>query len=377
MPDQQQRAEVSPLTESNGEVQLTLSQTKLSIDHVPLTAEVLKDFYKECGREVTLAYTTLNQMKNWAMVVAAAAISGLSFSTSAQQYPNPVMFVGVVIVYTFILRFFVRAIICYINLSRWNILQFDYINLLQAEESKEQAKIESAQQEIAKHVNDYYTRWLSPLGRRRQVYSTLKLGFALLFALPLFFIGWGIVGLWSSALVKGFTVFAVGTTAVEIRDFLKSSYFDDPAAKDRRPKIEKASRTFPVPTSEGSYILSWIVILLVSVGIAYWFRPIPASFNIPARHLGAVLVTSTPDHVLLELDGNSLGNTPTRLKLDAGAHKYKATSPGHNAVTGEFTVTEDSDQSLYLDLPVIGTVRSRSDASHSSRTSKTKGAYQP
>ena len=32
-------------------------------------------FYKECGREVTLAYTTLNQMKNWAMTIAAAALA--------------------------------------------------------------------------------------------------------------------------------------------------------------------------------------------------------------------------------------------------------------------------------------------------------------
>src|SRR5437667_1333397 len=89
----------------------------------PLCDSWLHDFYKECGREVTLAYTTLNQMKNWAMIVAAAAISGLSFGTSGRHYPNPVMFVGVVIVYVFILRFFVRAILCYINLTRWNKLQ--------------------------------------------------------------------------------------------------------------------------------------------------------------------------------------------------------------------------------------------------------------
>src|SRR5712692_7801530 len=78
----------------------------------------LHDFYKECGREATLAYTTLNQMKNWAMVIAAAAISGLSFGNKSSEYPTPIMFAGSVIVYTFILRFFVRAIICYINLVR-------------------------------------------------------------------------------------------------------------------------------------------------------------------------------------------------------------------------------------------------------------------
>src|SRR5574341_1741574 len=54
----------------------------------------LEAFYKECGREVTLAYTTLNQMKNWAMIVVAAAISGLSFGTASDTYPNVPMFVG-------------------------------------------------------------------------------------------------------------------------------------------------------------------------------------------------------------------------------------------------------------------------------------------
>lgn len=91
----------------------------------------LDSFYRECGREVTLAYTTLNQMKNWAMVVAAAAISGLSFSSSAQQnqYPSLPMFVGTVVVYVFVLRFYIRAILCYTNLLKWNKLQADCLSL--------------------------------------------------------------------------------------------------------------------------------------------------------------------------------------------------------------------------------------------------------
>src|SRR6202521_911884 len=83
----------------------------------------LDSFYRECGRETTLAYTTLNQMKNWAMIVAAAALSGMPFGSKSSDYPTPIMFAGAVIFYTFILRFFVRAMICYINLIRWNLLQ--------------------------------------------------------------------------------------------------------------------------------------------------------------------------------------------------------------------------------------------------------------
>ena len=68
-------------------------------------------------------------MKNWAMIVAAAALSGLPFSGRATEYPTPMMFAGIVVVYTFISRFFIRAILCYINLVRWNVLQSDCVEL--------------------------------------------------------------------------------------------------------------------------------------------------------------------------------------------------------------------------------------------------------
>ena len=95
-----------------------------------LNRDWLEAFYRECGRKITLAYTTLNQMKNWAMLIAAASISGLAFGTSATNYPNVPMLTGVVVVYVFILRFFIRAILAYINLTRWNTLQSDCLQLM-------------------------------------------------------------------------------------------------------------------------------------------------------------------------------------------------------------------------------------------------------
>src|SRR5690242_13218613 len=89
-----------------------------------------ENLYKECGREITLAYTTLNQMKNWAMVIAGAILSGLAFGSAAGSYPNKPMIVGVVIAFAFTLRFFIRAILCYINLSRWNTLQRETLKVL-------------------------------------------------------------------------------------------------------------------------------------------------------------------------------------------------------------------------------------------------------
>lgn len=236
----------------------------------------LGNFYRECGREVTLAYTTLNQMKNWAMVVVAAAVSGLSFGTGAQQYPNATMFVGVVIVYSFVLRFFIRAILCYINLTRWNTLQADCVEykLLQ----KERPGLERrSDQETARKLRDdiqhFYFMWLSPIDRKTQLMSNLKLGFGLIFALPLFFLIWGAVGVWESQIVKGLTVFAVGTTIVELNDFLKSGFFDNVAAHGKRSSRKKFFELFPVPASRGWFLASWSLVLLLSILVAAWPEP--------------------------------------------------------------------------------------------------------
>jgi hypothetical protein len=234
----------------------------------------LEAFYKECGREVTLAYTTLNQMKNWAMLIAAAAISGLSFGTSAQSYPNVPLFTGVVVVYAFVLRFFIRAILCYINLARWNRLQADCVSLkLIQRPSKAGADGEahqSAETHLREDVRNYYYEWLSPMDRKTQVLSNLKLGFALLFALPLFFMVWGVFSLWTHPIVRGLAFFAIGDTAVEVNDFVKSKFFDDVAAYARRRARGMLYDIFPVPASRGWFLASWIIVLCISVSIATW-----------------------------------------------------------------------------------------------------------
>jgi hypothetical protein len=243
----------------------------------------LENFYKECGREVTLAYTTLNQMKNWAMLIAAAAISGLSFGTSAEKYPNVPMFTGVVLVYTFILRFYFRAILCYINLGRWNRLQSGCValKLVGKPQKTGSADTQDLTRRLREDIQTYYHEWLSPYDRKTQLLSPLKLGFGLLFALPLFFLVHGVASLWSDFMVKGLTTFAVGVTVVELNDFFKSKFFDDVRAYEGRKSRGKIYETFPVPASRGWYIVSWVSVLILSVVIARWPKIGPWLRTIP------------------------------------------------------------------------------------------------
>jgi hypothetical protein len=212
-------------------------------------------------------------MKNWAMTVAAAALSGLAFGSSSATYPNKYMFVGVVIVYVFVLRFYIRAILCYINLVRWNKLQSACVEfrLLPRMKDNEPAKTRTAlESQFKEDLQNYYFRWLSPIDRKTQLISNLKLGFGLVFALTMFFFLWGLINLWQERLVKALLFFAFGTTIVEFNDFFKSTFFDTVSAFQRRKTWSRAHEIFPVPGSRGWYLTSWIIVILLSVTFAEW-----------------------------------------------------------------------------------------------------------
>jgi hypothetical protein len=231
----------------------------------------LHDFYKECGREATLAYTTLNQMKNWAMVIAAAAISGLSFGSNSSQYPTPIMFAGSVVVYTFILRLFVRAILCYINLLRWNVLQSDCVELkLLPKSTHSLVTKEALEDKLRNDLQYYYFRWLAPVDRKSQVFENLKLGFYLLFGLSLFFMIWGAVVLRQDHLVRGLSTFALLNTILEATDFSRSTFFDNISAFERRSEAGKNHQIFPVPRSRGGFLGAWILNITLSTAVATW-----------------------------------------------------------------------------------------------------------
>jgi hypothetical protein len=235
-----------------------------------IDSDWLSHFYKECGREVTLAYSTLNQMKNWAMIIAGAVISGVSFGQGSLTYPNESMFIGIIIALAFTLRFFVRAILCYINLIRWNSLQSSIVRMkLVGSLAPDSAATETPGQ-LIEVIQNLYFDWRSPIGRKGQILANLKLGFSLLFFLLLFFAIWGAVALWQSHLVQGLCAFILGYTLVEMYDFITNAYFDTKEASAKSSaRRERLSTVFPIPVVGWGYFVLWSMFLLLSLLVAF------------------------------------------------------------------------------------------------------------
>ena len=254
------------------------SPVQENLDIVKDSDAWLQRFYSECGREVTLAYTTLNQMKNWGMAIVGVFISGVigfgkTDPSQSGHATNVVIFVGAVIAYVMTLRFFVRAILCYINLIRWNTLQSDIVSyrLLRRQSKHGRADTEEeSRKKLIDDINEYYHGWASPIDRKTQLVSNLKLGFALLLALPLLFIVIGITELWSDYFVRGLTVFAIGHTLLEINEFFQSTFFDTPKDREKRKDKEQSSGVFPIPVSRGGYLAYWLFIVAISWVVAIW-----------------------------------------------------------------------------------------------------------
>lgn len=236
----------------------------------------LEHFYKECGREVTLAYTTLNQMKNWAVLIVAAVVSAVvavQRSTLGDPRNDLSVYIGALIAYIFTLRFFVRAILCYINLVRWNNLQRSIAAFKIAQPSSESVKTSNElKQEVLKKIDQLYFGWHAPrdLTRTTQLVANLKLGFGLLLALPLFFaVVIGIRMLPFNYPVLGITTFAIGYTIVELIDFLYSPLFDTPEVYAKR-KPRKENAIFPTPKLGTRYMILSILNVIVSILIGLW-----------------------------------------------------------------------------------------------------------
>lgn len=250
---------------------LTTAAPKAVAAAAKLDEQWLHDLYRECGREVTLAYTTQNQLTNWAILVVGALFPALAFGAAGAGRPTAFTVIGLAVAYAFVLRFFFRAILAYINLNRWNTLQR---LCLRQRLFQGAAADPNAEAELAQAIKNHYFDWISPISRGEQVVSTLRLSFSLLFVLPLFFLVWGLIELWNDSRIpgvdiKGVAVFVVGITAVEFVSFFRSPYFDDLAARNKR---KNPRPIFPASSPDTGYIIWWLVVLVTSIITTLWQR---------------------------------------------------------------------------------------------------------
>jgi hypothetical protein len=299
-------------------------------------------------------------MKNWAMTVTAAAITGIAFGAAGTKYPNEQMFVGVVVVYVFVLRFFVRAMICYVNLTRWNKLQESCINYKLLRRNNDGC-IQSDQASLLQLRTDiyhYYQRWTSPLTRKTQLISNLKLGFALLFILPLFFGFCAIWTLWSSPLVQALTVFALGGTAIEFGDFATNIIFDDMNARTKRDEKHKKSKkgrdqrdAFPIPSTRSYYMSAWCVVLFLSLGVAliqtrrsHVYEKAHSPGESSQATQAIVHFSSSPTGANIAVDDRHVGFTPATLPLLPGTRHILISLAGYMDDLGQITVIGGGEQ---------------------------------
>lgn len=245
-----------------------------------LDKEWLRDFYKECGRETTLAYTTLNQMKNWAITVQAAIIASVAafakVTAQSDLHSTAIalpMAIGSTLAYVFTLRFFVRAILCYINLLRWNTLQAAIVESKLIPRIRAQPRtVAELEERVRTQIQQLYFGWLSPTGRTALIASNLKLGFGILIVIPTLMMAWSVSLVFADdSVVRSLVTFALGATLIEGYDFYTCPYFDTvPEFEIRETKAMQKGELFPAPSADLHYIASWVVLLWVCVLVALW-----------------------------------------------------------------------------------------------------------
>jgi hypothetical protein len=140
----------------------------------------LDTFYRECGREVTLAYTVLNQTNTWAITFFAAVIGssliGLvkrSGDTYSFDYPNTFHWLYLILAWGLLLRFVQRSALALSNMYRWNKLGASVWTLAALPEGHSLQP--TLNDELVQLVDELMIRWQDPRSKGYVLWGTLKL----------------------------------------------------------------------------------------------------------------------------------------------------------------------------------------------------------
>ena len=202
--------------------------------------EWLKNYYSECGREISLAFQTMDNNQNWTVTLVSAIIVGIILSGFL---PNIWTWSLLVIGLALTIRFFVRTCLAYINLIRWNFFR-KKINsyFLQTPENEKAALF----YEIKEGIKIYDDQWNSPISKRNLIFANLKYGYYYAFSALILMIVYNLYSIYHTTGFLGPTamqVTAVGFLGLLVILWEVKGLFDPPFFKhipsSRHPSINK------------------------------------------------------------------------------------------------------------------------------------------
>jgi hypothetical protein len=170
-------------------------------EYETIDRKFLDTFYRECGREVTLAYTVLNQTNTWAVTFFAAVMGPLiglvkaipGTEDYAFAYPNPYYWLYLILGWGLLLRFLQRSALALANMYRWNLLATATWEIAALPADHPKAAI--LNDRLVELVDRLMIRWRDPRPPTQIFWSTLKLMYLAPMLVLLGFIVWGLVTL--------------------------------------------------------------------------------------------------------------------------------------------------------------------------------------
>ena len=204
----------------------------------------LEKFYTECGREVTLAYTVLNQANNWGVTVALGFLTTIALSVIktndsgviTYQYPTLVHWYLVIAAWILLVRFFVRSALALANMYRWNTLIYAASRVLSVAEAHPAYPVYV--RNCAKAADAYYYRFKSPVKQAKLVWRSLKLMYLWIFVTFFILFVWGVLTLdWDIYFLIGLAVFVVSLflETIWFRRWFGLQY--EPVNLEREPSV--------------------------------------------------------------------------------------------------------------------------------------------
>jgi hypothetical protein len=196
-----------------------------SAKYETLDRKFLDTFYRECGREVTLAYTVLNQTNTWAVtffaVVMGPSLIGLVTRDAGGvytfDYPNVFYWLYLIIAWGLLLRFLQRSALALSNMYRWNELATATWEV--AALPSDHPQLSELNDKLVELVDRLMMKWQDPRSPMKIAWGTLKLMYLAPFLVLLVMITWGIVALQRNAQYwAGIGIFVLWT-------FLEAAFF--------------------------------------------------------------------------------------------------------------------------------------------------------